>query len=1064
MNKKFKLSTKMKILVSTVLSVYAFFCIFTGLSLSVKANTLEDIVSPTGEFVAVAQYEFKDKDNIGKDTLGNYDLVSQGVEMDSVIGGVALKNGGVLYANDLDGKGTDFSDLIKGSYSISLRAYLRSVSDGANYLVSTGSYGSNFQINWAYQGISMAFATGQTAKFGTSATDLGGKAMFDDTFAWYRITMIYDESNLTFRMLVTKESDQTYSFDATANLTSAVTFGGHANSFTIGAQSKFGGSIAQQVNTNISDGTTNYTIYPNLSELRVYAGVIDQNEISAIAKYDEDNLTASSSGYSAIAHYEFKFPLELGKDSLGNYDLLATDGVTPDLVNGGVVLGGTSGVLYASKLYPKKAGTATEGYVDYSDLITGSYSISMRAYLRSVNDGANYLVSTGSYGSNFQMNWAYQGFGMNFGNGQSAKFGTASTDLGGKAMLNATFSWYRITMIYDESNLTFRMLVTKEGDQTYSFDATANLTSAVTFGGHANSLTFGGQSNFGNAVAQHVSTVLTADETTIYPSVSDIRIYKGAIDGNEISAIAKYDADNLKDNDPSSMKQMDVKPVAWYEFNDANNLGKDSMGNFDLKVGGKGIIEHDEDGFVTFTKANESFLYAPYLYGAVDYSDLLTGGYTVSVTINADNTVMEGNRYAITTASYGAGFCLVGSNNGYRLVYSSGGDRTHSTRYETGSLKDKWVNLTITADKENKEISFYVDGLLYDQIIVDDYQGFSKVDEYVFAIGAQAKGTGKNSAQYFEGKISDVKVYDFALSQRNVKDMYDNANTDTPFSSVVNYDVVESISVDTESLDLIINENNSLDDVLAGLPTTVVVKDSEKQEQTCSVVWLGFNDGVIRGYVKGTLIANAGCVFAEVQPKYVIDMATATNGQYSEVTLNDQPFTSQPLSYGENNVLKFKVNVENGYKLSYVAVNNQRVTPDSYGVYTVDVNDYAKVSFMVAPEEYVITYVLNNGSANEEQIYGYGETVILADYFTKQGFVFVGWYDNENLEGEAISTVDSLNPQDITLYAKWEEAPQQNQGGQPSGGKGCNGGISGVWFVLPLCLSAIAIIKRKKGD
>ena len=501
------------------------------------------------------------------------------------------------------------------------------------------------------------------------------------------------------------------------------------------------------------------------------------------------DIVAPTSGFTTVAQYEFNDENNLGKDTLGNHNL-ATQNLSKDAVIGGVALK-NGGVFYATDL---------GNGVDFSDLIKGSYSLSMRAYLRSVSDGSNYLISTGSYGSNFQVNVAYKGLSVTLGNSQTVKFGTASTDLGGKEMLSDTFSWYRITMIYDESNLTFRMLVSKESDSAYSFDATATLTSPSLFGGHANTFTIGGQSNFGKAIAQHASTVLTATETTIYPSVSDFRIYSGVIDNAELAKISKYDQDNLAMNDSSNAKQKDVTPIVWYEFNDSANLGKDSLGNFDLSVGGKGQIAHDESGYVTFTKANESFLYAPYLFGTTDFSDLLKGGYTVSYTVKADNTIAEGNRYAITTATYCKGFCVIGSNNGYRVVYSTGGDQTHSVRYETGDNSNEWVNITITMDKATKKLAFYVNGLLMDERVVEDYQAFSQADEYTFAIGGQATGAGTKGNQYFDGSISDVKVYDFALSARNVKDLYDNRETENPFTSVATYTTVESVTVDTSDL------------------------------------------------------------------------------------------------------------------------------------------------------------------------------------------------------------------------------------------------------------------------
>ena len=106
--------------------------------------------------------------------------------------------------------------------------------------------------------------------------------------------------------------------------------------------------------------------------------------------------------------------------------------------------------------------------------------------------------------------------------------------------------------------------------------------------------------------------------------------------------------------------------------------------------------------------------------------------------------------------------------------------------------------------------------------------------------------------------------------------------------------------------------------------------------------------------------------------------------------------------------------------------------------------------------------VEEGGEENEEQLYGYGETVILATYFTKEGFDFEGWYASEDLSGEQVLAIDSLNPEDITLYAKWTAKPVVNNGGNT--GNGCNSSVQTT--VAGAIFSVISIaffILRKKG-
>ncbi len=1049
MFKFFNTLSKNKIIATLLFICMLSFCMvascFTLGVFNVKAN---------GEnFTKISHYEFNDRDNLGKDTLNNYDLVAQNVFVDAINGGVALKDGGVFYAPAINSENQDFSDLITGSYSLSMRVFMRSINDGFNYLLSTGAYGNTFQVAWSYEGLAVYLGNEQTFEFGTSATALGGKPMFDTTFSWYRITMIYDQTANTFRVVASKEVDEEYSFDATANLTQNAIFGGIIErTFTIGAQSNFGDWIDGEVNTSVSNGVNEFTLAPSISDLRVYSGVIDNDEISSINAYDTQNLLNKSNGYNKVVHYEFKYPHNLGKDSLGNFDLVATEGVQIDSVNGGVTLGGEDGVLYAPAI--------DENGSDFSDLITGSYSLSMRAYLRYVDDGANNLISTGSYGSSFQTAWSYEGLSISLGNGVSGEFGTSGSALGDMAMFSDTFAWYRITMIYDEVNMTFKVLATKQGDSGYSYEYSLPLTQKITFGKDENGygFTIGAQSKIGESIAQHSSAVLGED--TAYANISDFRLYTGVIDTNEINSIKAYDQENYLKNDYSNATEKQVKPLVWYEFNDTANIGKDSMGNFDLCMGGNQQFDVD-DGFVTFTRENRSYLYAPAISGSTDFSDLISGSYTISYTVKADNSITEGDRYAITTSNYASAFQVIGFQNGYEVVYSSGGHKEHAVFYPTGGFSDKWVNITITFDKETSTLAFYVDGELFNERKVDNYVGFTSGNNYTFTIGGQATVDGIDGAQFFDGSIADVKVYDFALSKVNVKDMYLKSTTNNPFTSLVNYGVVDQVEVDTTVLNTVISNTNSLSDILSNLPTEVAVK-SGNETKTCSVVWLGYENGVITGYVKNSPYANTESLFARINLSYRVDFDSITNGQFVEVKIDGEDYVNQTIAVGETAQITFKIQPSTGYKVASVSFNNQRIEPDTDGVYTVTVSDFSKISAFISAIEYKITYVLNNGEENEEQIYGYGETVILASYFTKEGFDFEGWYATEDLSGEQVTTIDSLTPQDITLYAKWTEKPVQSGGNQ--GDTGCKGNVN--YSALSVIVSVVGLtylIIRKKG-
>mgnify|MGYP000711305022 CR=1 FL=1 len=79
-----------------------------------KAETLADIVAPESGFNALAHYEFQDETNLGKDTLGNYDLIAKNLSVNPVKGGIALKNNGLLYAPAIgEVTGDEYTDFFR---------------------------------------------------------------------------------------------------------------------------------------------------------------------------------------------------------------------------------------------------------------------------------------------------------------------------------------------------------------------------------------------------------------------------------------------------------------------------------------------------------------------------------------------------------------------------------------------------------------------------------------------------------------------------------------------------------------------------------------------------------------------------------------------------------------------------------------------------------------------------------------------------------------------------------------------------------------------------------------
>ena len=89
--------------------------------------------------------------------------------------------------------------------------------------------------------------------------------------------------------------------------------------------------------------------------------------------------------------------------------------------------------------------------------------------------------------------------------------------------------------------------------------------------------------------------------------------------------------------------------------------------------------------------------------------------------------------------------------------------------------------------------------------------------------------------------------------------------------------------------------------------------------------------------------------------------------------------------------------------------------PDSY---SDTITLYAKWQIV----DYTITYSVDGGTINESVVdtYRYGNNITLPTDVTKDEFEFVGWYDNEELSGEAIEEITASDYGNKTFYAKWK--------------------------------------------
>lgn len=200
-------------------------------------------------------------------------------------------------------------------------------------------------------------------------------------------------------------------------------------------------------------------------------------------------------------------------------------------------------------------------------------------------------------------------------------------------------------------------------------------------------------------------------------------------------------------------------------------------------------------------------------------------------------------------------------------------------------------------------------------------------------------------------------------------------------------------------------------------------------------------DASIATYVDGKIVAlKSGEVRIKVTLKnnskvYATALVTVVNDDSLIVDFNYE----KTMIKGTTQLLTYELLVEKNRKLTFTSSNENVATIDELGnikaitvgtttietvvssLYDEGVSRTYKLVIEVKDLTFAINYVLDGGtnSENNPNEYVPEKLPLLLENPTKSGYKFVGWYDNENFTGEAITEISAGTMGDVTLYAKW---------------------------------------------
>ncbi len=467
-----------------------------------------------------------------------------------------------------------------------------------------------------------------------------------------------------------------------------------------------------------------------------------------------------------------------------------------------------------------------------------------------------------------------------------------------------------------------------------------------------------------------------------------------------------------------------IKPFALYTFEDSTNLGKDTSGN-GLHLTSQGTVTSALDGSDRYLSLKGAGgLYAPGLSGIKDFSDYMTGSYTVRMIIKS--STKGGAQYLLTTGQYNDAFTIVNNANievqvGNLDLGTAGGTNKLSFEQATTS----WVDLVIVGDAANNKATVYANGvqkatvntsILFSRDPMTGAAGSS----YSFNIGKQGNTVGSANAQYATCDYKKVEIYNCALTAQNVTEMYASGTmSGTPTASKY----ISSIgTIDTSKYNFNLTDKNTFENITKTLPNTIPVVLSDNSLAEARVEWFGETSTTsVKAILMDPSLINANQIYYLVACKQGVFLNYDKNlVTVSDVKIDGTAYTPGTEVTKTSYTLTFKltsssdhvvINSVKYHDVTWPVLADGSVTISvTTGGAQVDIDAYAK--------QYKVTYYDDEFVLGVSRYTYKGSEELLE--WAKTGYTFAGWYTSESLQDQYKLTALPYNaPQDLKLYAKF---------------------------------------------
>lgn len=314
--------------------------------------------------------------------------------------------------------------------------------------------------------------------------------------------------------------------------------------------------------------------------------------------------------------------------------------------------------------------------------------------------------------------------------------------------------------------------------------------------------------------------------------------------------------------DAASATQTQINPIAHYKFDDATNVGKDSIGNYNLSSYGTPTATTDNNVACVDFDTN-SCLYFNHVNNK-DFTDVLPQ-FTITYWAKHD-TVQSGHSFTIGSGAansyegFGQGF-YAGNNafitpvgnvmdsGAYAASFRTSAEDSFGPYADNYSSSKSW-NFFAFKYVSPSEIYYSVNGYVY-KVPNDNGTINAKIANLsqTFTIGGIINNASQSFFNGFDGKIADLRIYAAAIDNSQIKSLADagaNSTVQVTTSGLYIKDVDASSCVYATAKD----EQSILS---AAYNTEVKVTLSDNSTKTATVFWDSVSYGADKITVSGVV-------------------------------------------------------------------------------------------------------------------------------------------------------------------------------------------------------------------